>query len=110
MTTASQSAPYWAVCRTFSTRVPWVRVEIEKVEHGTFFPTYARMWNSDGKLSIREKALMPGYLFFMTTEEGWGDVANVEGVYRVLSHEGKASKGKKQGADQSWADGKQADA
>jgi transcription antitermination factor NusG len=84
--------PYWAVCRTFSNRVPWVRAEIEKIDHGTFFPTYARIWNSGGKMSSRERSLMPGYLFFMTTEKGWGDVANIEGVYRVLSHDGKASK------------------
>jgi transcription antitermination factor NusG len=43
-------------------------------------------------MSSRERSLMPGYLFFMTTEKGWGDVANIEGVYRVLSHDGKASK------------------
>ena len=28
---------------------------------------------------------MPGYLFFMTEPEGWGDVANVEGVFGVLT-------------------------
>ncbi|RZN19477.1 transcription termination/antitermination NusG family protein [Bradyrhizobium sp. Leo121] len=83
---------HWAVCRTFSSRVHWVRPEIEKTNHGTFLPTYARVWASDGKLSCRERALMPGYLFFMTDPDGWGDVANVEGVHAVLANNGRASR------------------
>jgi transcription antitermination factor NusG len=55
-------------------------------------PTFVRVWSSDGKLSIREKALMPGYLFFWTKPSLWGEVANVEGVYGVLSNNGKPSK------------------
>lgn len=87
-----QDAPYWAVCRAYSNRVHWLRPEIEKIDHGTFMPTYIRVWSSDGKLSIREKALMPGYLFFQTTPRLWGEVKNVEGVYDVLSNNGKASR------------------
>jgi transcription antitermination factor NusG len=83
---------YWAVCRAFSNRVHWLRPEIEKTNHGTFMPTYVRVWSSDGKLSIRERALMPGYLFFKTKPNLWGEVANVEGVYGVLANNGKASK------------------
>lgn len=79
------SDQHWAVCRTFSNRVHWVRPEIEKTNHGTFLPTYVRAWASDGKFSCRERALMPGYLFFMTEPKRWGDVANVEGVYGVLT-------------------------
>ncbi|MEH2501223.1 transcription antitermination factor NusG [Bradyrhizobium sp. AZCC 1578] len=85
-------APHWAVCRAFSNRVHWLRPEIEKTNHGTFMPTYVRVWSSDGKLSIRERALMPGYLFFMTKPKLWGEVKNVEGVYDVLTNNGKASK------------------
>jgi hypothetical protein len=76
---------HWAVCRTFSNRVHWVRPEIEKTNHGTFLPTYVRAWASDGKFSCRERALMPGYLFFMTEPDRWGDVKNVEGVFDVLT-------------------------
>jgi hypothetical protein len=84
--------PYWAVCRAFSNRVQWLRPEIEKTGHGTFLPTYVRVWSSDGKLSIRHRVLMPGYLFFLTTPKLWGEVANVEGVHAVLSNNGMASK------------------
>jgi transcription antitermination factor NusG len=93
--TASQdddNLPYWAVCRMFSNRVRWVRPEIEKTNHGTFMPTYVRVWASDGKLSMRERPLMPGYLFFMTDSKTWGEVKNVDGVYEVVSNNGKASK------------------
>lgn len=83
---------YWAVCRAYSNRVCWLRPEIEKTNHGTFLPTYVRVWASDGKLSMREKALMPGYLFFLTNEDDWGAVKNVEGVFDVLSNNGKASR------------------
>lgn len=88
----SDETEYWAVCRAFSNRIRWLRPEIEKTNHGTFMPTYVRVWSSDGKLSIRERALMPGYLFFMTKPKMWGEVKNIEGVYEVLSNNGKASK------------------
>jgi transcription antitermination factor NusG len=94
MTTSAykDDEPHWAVCRAFSNRVHWLRPEIEKTGHGTFMPTYVRVWSSDGKLSIREKALTPGYLFFWTKPSLWGEVANVEGVHAVLSNNGKPSK------------------
>jgi transcription antitermination factor NusG len=69
-----------------------VRPEIEKTNHGTFLPTYARLWSVDGKSWSKERALMPGYLFFLTEPEGWGDVSNVDGVYAVLSNDSKASR------------------
>lgn len=77
---------YWAVCRTFSNRVHRVRQEIEKAGHGTFCPTYARVWASDGKFSSRERVQYPGYLFFQTTAKGWGDVRSIDGVDEVLAH------------------------
>lgn len=83
---------HWAVCQTFSSRVHRVRPEIEKIDRGTFLPTYARVWSSDGKLSIRERLLMPGYLFFVTKPEDWGAVKNVDGVYRVLTNGERASR------------------
>lgn len=86
------SEPHWAVCRTFSFRVHRVRPEIEKTDHGTFLPTYARAWVRDGELCIRERLLMPGYLFFMTEPEGWADVRDVDGVHQVLSNNGRASR------------------
>lgn len=90
--TATSTERHWAVCRTFSFRVHRVRPEIEKTNHGTFLPTYARAWVRDGELCIRERLLMPGYLFFMTEPEGWADVRDVDGVHQVLSNNGKASK------------------
>lgn len=83
---------YWAVCRTFSNRVHRVRPEVEKTNHGTFLPTYARVWVSDGRLSVRERVLFPGYLFFKTDATGWGAVSEIEGVDGVLAHGEVASR------------------
>jgi transcription antitermination factor NusG len=83
---------HWAVCRILSNKVHRVRPDIEKTNHGTFMPTYAKVWAVDGKLCIRERAFMPGYLFFMTEPESWGAVANVDGVFGVLTNDGKVSR------------------
>lgn len=83
---------HWAVCRAYSSRVHIVRSEIEKTSRGTFLPTYARVWCVDGKQHSKERVLMPGYLFFMADEEGWGEVSSVYGVFDVLSNDGKASR------------------
>ena len=83
---------YWAVCRTFSNRVHRVMPEIEKTNHGTFLPTYARVWASAGKLSVRERVLFPGYLFFRTEAKGWAAVSDVEGVDGVLANGERASR------------------
>lgn len=83
---------YWAVCRTFSNRVHRVMPEIEKTNHGTFLPTYARVWSSGGKLSVRERVLFPGYLFFRTGAHDWASVRDVEGVHQVLAQGERASR------------------
>lgn len=87
-----QPQTYWAVCRTFSFRVHRVAPEIERTNHGTFLPTYARVWSSRGKLSARERVLFPGYLFFQTTPKGWAAVRDVEGVHSVLAQGETASR------------------
>lgn len=88
MTTA-----HWAVCRAYSSRVHIVRSEIEKTEHGTFLPTYAKVRASDGKLFCRERPLMPGYLFFFLPDpRRWTDVKNAYGVFDVISNNEGASK------------------
>jgi transcription antitermination factor NusG len=83
------SGEHWAVCQTLSSRVHRVRPEIEKIDRGTFLPTYARVWASRGKLSASERQLFPGYLFFRTAPDDWAAVANVDGVYRVLTKPGE---------------------
>jgi transcription antitermination factor NusG len=84
---------HWAVCRAYSSRVHIVRSEIEKTEHGTFLPTYAKVRASDGKLFCRERPLMPGYLFFfLPNPRRWTDVKNVYGVFDVISNNEGASK------------------
>jgi transcription antitermination factor NusG len=84
---------HWAVCRAYSSRVHIVRSEIEKTEHGTFLPTYAKVRASDGKLFCRERPLMPGYLFFFLPDpKRWTDVKNVYGVFDVISNNEGASK------------------
>jgi transcription antitermination factor NusG len=88
MTTA-----HWAVCRAYSSRVHIVRSEIEKTDHGTFLPTYAKVRASDGKLFCRERPLMPGYLFFfLPNPKSWTDVKNLYGVFDVISNDERASK------------------
>lgn len=84
--------PYWSVCQTFSNRVHRVRPEIEKVDRGTFLPTYARHWSKGGLPWSNERQLMPGYIFFRTEPDGWGDVKNIEGVYAVLTNAGRAGR------------------
>jgi len=87
------NASHWAVCRAYSSRVHIVRSEIEKTEHGTFLPTYAKVRANDGKLFCRERPLMPGYLFFFLPDPGrWTDVKNVYGVFDVISNNEGASK------------------
>lgn len=93
MNTASNTEEtYWAVCRAFTFRVHRVMPEIEKTNHGTFLPTYARVWSSRGKLSARERVLFPGYLFFQTTPRGWAAVRDVDGVHCVLAQGERASR------------------
>jgi transcription antitermination factor NusG len=90
--TDNSNKTYWAVCRTFSNRVHRVMPEIEKTNHGTFLPTYARVWSSGGKLSARERVLFPGYLFFQTKADGWAEVSEIDGVDGVLAHGERASR------------------
>jgi transcription antitermination factor NusG len=87
------ASPHWAVCRAYSSRVHIVRSEIEKTEHGTFLPTFAKVRASDGKLFCRERPLMPGYLFFFLPDPGrWTEVKNAYGVFDVISNNEGASK------------------
>lgn len=81
---------YWAVCRTFSNRVHRVMPEIEKTNRQTFVPTYVRTWVSGGRISSRERVLLPGYALFRTGDDDWGAVANIDGVDEVLSNVGRA--------------------
>lgn len=78
---------YWAACRATPGREHVVRSEIEKINRGAFLPTFARTWVSDGKVSARETALIPGYVFFRTDAEGWGVVKSIEGVQGVLTYD-----------------------
>jgi transcription antitermination factor NusG len=78
----------WSVAQIFSKRAHRIRQEMEDMGHGTFTPTYARHWISDGKPSSRESALFPGYIMFKTGAEDWARVGCVEGVIRVLRSAG----------------------
>ncbi|MES2030861.1 MAG: transcription termination/antitermination NusG family protein [Pseudomonadota bacterium] len=83
---------HWAVCQTFSNRVHRVRPEIEKAERGTFLPTYGKVWTKGGLPWSSERQLMPGYIFFRTEPDAWGEVKNIEGVYSVLTNGGSAGR------------------
>lgn len=78
---------YWAACRATPGREHVVRAEIEKIDRGAFLPTFARTWVSEGKVSARETALIPGYVFFRTDAEGWGVVTSIECVQGVLTYD-----------------------
>ncbi|MDB5550812.1 MAG: transcription antitermination protein nusG [Rhizobium sp.] len=81
----------WAVCQTFSNQVHRVRPEIEKANRGTFIPTYARFWGKGGLPWSTERPLLPGYLFFQTEPDAWGEVKNIDGVCAVITNAGHAS-------------------
>jgi hypothetical protein len=81
----------WAVCQTFSNQVHRVRPEIEKANRGTFIPTYARFWGKGGLPWSTERPLLPGYLFFQTEPDAWGEVKNIDGVCSVITNGGHAS-------------------
>lgn len=76
---------YWAACQTITGREHVVRAEIEKMERGAFVPTYFRSWISAGKLSVGERAAVPGYVFFRAKHDDWSPVEEIDGVIGVLS-------------------------
>lgn len=82
----------WAVAQVFSKRARSIRADIEAQHRATRQPTYAKVWYVDGKRSSKERELLPGYLFFQTSPDDWGDVGAIEGVIRVLSNGGVASR------------------
>ena len=81
----------WSVAQIYSKRAHLIRREVEEMGYCTFTPTFAKRWISEGKVSSREAALLPGYLIFQTDPQRWGSVAPVEGVIRVLNCDGLAS-------------------
>ena len=76
---------HWAVCQVFSKRAQRIRFEAEEANVGTFLPTYARIHYRDGKRSSSERQLLPGYLFVRLTPDDRARVAELEGVYGLLS-------------------------
>jgi transcription antitermination factor NusG len=83
---------YWTACQTIGGREHVVRAEIEKANRPAFLPTFVRMWAADGKLSAREYAAVPGYVFFLTNSEDWPPIRAIEGVSQVLTADGKAKR------------------
>lgn len=81
---------YWTACQVMPGIEHKVRAEIEKGDRGAFLPTLAKVWVSGGKVSSRECPMIPGYVFFMTEADDWGQVADVDGVQRVLTMGQKA--------------------
>jgi len=79
MTTGS----YWTVAQTVPKMEHIVRREIEKTNRGAFLPTCARFWKVDGREYAKERPLLTGYVFFMTSGYDWAGVPDIPGVYRV---------------------------
>lgn len=75
---------YWAACQTITGREHIVRAEIEKMERGAFLPTIVRSSISCGKLSVGERAALPGYVLFRSDSEDWPAVNAIDGVIGVL--------------------------
>lgn len=89
MTTTTQQR--WGVARVFSKRAHRISQELADLSVGTFQPTYVRRWYVDGKLSAKERPLLPGYMLVHVGED-WGELRDVEGVYGVLANAGRASR------------------
>src|SRR5580698_6115657 len=85
------STQHWTVARVFSKRAPRIARELAECGVGTFCPTFVKRWYADGKLCLKERPLMPGYLFVHVGED-WGALRDVEGVYGVLANAGRASR------------------
>lgn len=90
---------YWAVAQTVSKMEHIARREIEKTNHGTFLPTYARSRKVDGHEYRKEIPLFTGYVFFMTEandekrEYDWAGIPDIHGVYSVPANpSGKAQR------------------
>lgn len=81
---------YWAACQTITGREHIVRAEIEKLDRGAFLPTYVRSWATDGKLSVGERAAVPGYVFFRAQPDDWSPVQDIDGVIGVLANGDRA--------------------
>ncbi|WP_458760533.1 transcription termination/antitermination protein NusG [Afipia sp. TerB] len=81
---------YWAACQTITGREHVVRAEIERMERGAFLPTMVRSWVSDGKLSVAERAAVPGYVFFRAQPDDWSPVQDIDGVIGVLANGDRA--------------------
>jgi len=75
---------FWAACRTFSGREHVVREEIEKMDRGAFLPTIVRSSITCGKLTVGERAAMPGYVLFRSRADDWPPVNAIDGVVGVL--------------------------
>ena len=70
-----QKTAYWTACQILSRRGHFVRSEIEKADHGTFQPTYVKVWYEGGNNRFaQERSLLPGYLFFLTEPNAWSEV------------------------------------
>lgn len=76
---------FWAACRTYTGREHAVRGKLEVGNRGAFLPTYVRSYISGGRLSVAERAAVPGYVFFLTTDDDWPPVQNIDGVIGVLT-------------------------
>jgi transcription antitermination factor NusG len=74
---------YWAVAQTVSKMEHIARREIEKTNHGTFLPTYARHWKVDGRDHLKECPLFTGYVFFLTDGNDWAGIPDIHGIYSV---------------------------
>jgi transcription antitermination factor NusG len=83
---------HWAVAQTVSKMEHIVRREIEKTNHGTFLPTYARHWKVDDRQYSKECPLIVGYVFFQTSGDDYAGIPDIHGVYRVLSNPSGAAK------------------
>lgn len=81
----------WCVARVFSKRAHRISRELSDYGVGTFQPTFVRRWFVDGKPSVKERPLLPGYML-VHVGEGWSGLRDVEGVYGVLANAGVVSR------------------
>lgn len=75
---------YWTVAKTFSGMENLVRHDIEEAGKGAFLPSYSVTRIRRGRKIAARRPLIPGYVFFQTAPDDWGNVGSIKGVFGIV--------------------------
>lgn len=73
--------PRWQVAQIFSKRAHLIQDELERSNRGVAMPIYKRRWFVEGEKQVKDRPIIPGYLF---VEHNGEPVGEVEGIIRIL--------------------------